>query len=609
VLAAVHRSTEVNADTVRGGSVRWRLGVFAAVAVMLVTLIPQVSLMVARGRDWNGAYAYTDPDELAYSAYLNSLIHGRPRRNNPESPATSARTLQNPENIFSIQFIPPYLVALVARLFGLSASTAFIALMPIMALISSLVLFWLLVTITGDDRTAAIGTMLILLCGVLASENLLAADNHYAVFSFLRRYIPAVPFPFAIVFLAFVWRAFTGKTARAIWWLLAAALTFGMLVYSYFFLWTGVAAWFCCFTALWLVGRQRQRLRIFGLLLSFSILMIIGLIPYFQMLGNRLQSTDTDLGLVLTRAPDLFRFTEIIGLLILAALAWGVRKGKLSWKSPASLFAASCAIAPFLVFNQQILTGRSLQPFHYEQFILNYLILIGVVVADRLLWNFLLRRPVFVTALAVVVGTTLGIKATTTHWRENVMRDEAIPLFKKLDEEVARQQTTGSALFDKTLLSASSQTTCSTLPVFWSLYSYTYGDMSRAEEHERLYQYFYYLGVEPSRLEAILNSGSLFRGAVFGLTRVNSTLTEKFRPISTQEIKDEVQAYSNYSNRFSAAQAKQWPLSYVILVEGRSYDLSNLDKWYKRDNGEKLGTAIIYRVQLRTSAEMNSTAQ
>lgn len=598
MLAAVHRTTEV--DAIGKASIRWRLGVLAALAVVLVTLIPQVSLMVARGGDWNGAYAYTDPDELAYSAYLNSLIHGQPRRNNPESPKTNSAIAQRPESIFSIQFFPPYLIAIAARLLGMSASTAFIVLMPVMAFISTLALFWLLVLVTGDDRTAALGVMLILLCGVLASENLLTADNHYAVFSFLRRYIPAVPFPLAIMFFISVWRAFASNSTRALGWALVAAALFSLLVYSYFFLWTGVAAWFCCFTALWLVGRPKERWRVIKVVLVCASLMVLALLPYFQMLSARLRSTDTDLGLVFTHAPDPFRFTEVIGALILIALAVGARKGLLNWRSPASLFAASCAIVPFLVFNQQILTGRSLQPFHYEQFILNYLILIGAVVADRLLWNVLQKRPVFVVALALVVGTTLAIKATTVNWRENVMRDEAIPLFKKLDEDAARQPPAGAALFDKTLLSASSQTTCASLPIFWSLYSYTYGDMTRAQEHERLYQYFYYLGVDGPTLERILNSGSLFRGAVFGLTRVNSTLTEEYRPISADEIEAEVRAYSTYVDNFSEEQARRWPLSYVVLVQGRAYDLSKLDRWYERDAGEKVGDAIVHRVRLRS---------
>jgi hypothetical protein len=583
--------------------IRWRLGALAGLAVVLVTLIPQLSLWMARGRDWNGAYAYIDTDELAYSAYLNSLIQGKPRRNNPESPDLGTVNSPKPESLFSIQFLPPYLVAFPAQLFGLSASTAFVLLIPLLAFGSSMAVFWLLVEITGDDKTAALGLLLILLCGVLASANLLTADNHYGVFSFLRRYIPSVAFPFVFFFCVFVWRAYTRPTTKAFGWAIGAGITFALLVYSYFFLWTAIGAWFVCFTLIFLVFRPNDRSHVLKCCVVCGALMIAALIPYFQMLARRLHASDTDLGLLSTRSPDLFRFTEILGAAIIAALIIGVRRRRLQWNSPAVLFAASCALTPFVVFNQQVVTGRSLQPFHYEQFIVNYLVLAGAVIADQLLWRLLKRRPVFTVALALVIGTTLAIKTSKVSLRENILRDEAIPLFNYLEADAIRRSPSGAALFDKTLLSASSQTTCASLPLFWSLYSYAYGTISTDEEHERLYQYFYFLGVDAAKLEALLNSGSLFRGAVFGLTRVNPTLTQDFRPISADEIRREVDNYSSYVRNFSTKEAGRWPLSYVILDGGRSYDLANLDRWYERDDGSTIGTALVYRVRLRSEVQ------
>ena len=578
---------------------RWRLGALAGLAVVLITLIPQISLWIARGRDWHGAYALTDTDEVAYSAYLNSLIKGKPRRNNPEEPRVDGAYALKHESLFTIQFLPPYLVAVPARTLGLSASTAFILLVPLMAFASALAVFWLLVEVTGDDKTAALGVLVILLCGVLASANLIFGDNNYAVFSFLRRYIPSVVFPFVFLFCIFVWRAYTRRTTKAFWWAGAAGITFALLVFSYFFLWTALAAWFVCFTGVFLIFRNADRSHVLKCSFVSIAIMIAALIPYSQMLSMRLSVTDADLGLVLTRLPDPFRLTEILGAAIIAALVIGSRKNRLEWKSPAVLFAASCALLPFIVFNQQIFTGRSLQPFHYEQFIVNYLVLAGAVVTDHLLWRMLERRPAFTVALALVVGTTLAIKTSRVNLSQNITRDEAIPLFNYLEADAAGRPNPGAALFDKTLLSASSQTTCSDLPLFWSLYSYTYGTITRAQDHELLFKYFYFLGVDEQKLEELLGSGSLFRGAAFGLTRVNQTLSEDFKPVTVEEVKKEVEAYSTYVKNFTAAQARIKPLSYVILVDGRTYNLSNLDKWYERDAGAKVGDSIVYRVRLR----------
>ena len=64
-------------------SVRWKWGLFAAIGMTLLALYPQINLWLARGREWNGAYVMVHQDEVAYSAYIQALIDGRPRRNNP----------------------------------------------------------------------------------------------------------------------------------------------------------------------------------------------------------------------------------------------------------------------------------------------------------------------------------------------------------------------------------------------------------------------------------------------------------------------------------------------------------------------------------------------
>src|SRR5829696_3303982 len=221
--------------------IRWKLGTLASLAVMLVTMIPQISLWIARGQEGHGAYAITDTDELVYSAYLNSIINGKPRRNDPFLPG-AAETAAKHETYFSIQSLPPYVIAFIARLFGVSASTAFILLTPLLAFASSLAIFWLLTEVTGDEKAAAIGVLLVLLCGILASANLLVEDNYYAVFSFLRRYIPALPFPLFFVFCVCVWRAFNSSGAASLRWAVGAGAILITLIYSYFYLWTTAGA-------------------------------------------------------------------------------------------------------------------------------------------------------------------------------------------------------------------------------------------------------------------------------------------------------------------------------------------------------------------------------
>src|SRR6266536_2701671 len=107
---------------------QWKFGALAGLAVVVVTSIPQLMVWLHRGRDWQGSYACVDPDELGYSAYLNSLIDGRPRRNNPYLGSDGISDRAAGENLYSIQFLPAYAIALPARIMRLSASTVFILL-------------------------------------------------------------------------------------------------------------------------------------------------------------------------------------------------------------------------------------------------------------------------------------------------------------------------------------------------------------------------------------------------------------------------------------------------------------------------------------------------
>src|SRR5438128_9922653 len=114
--------------------IEWKWGVLAALAMTFIGLYPQINLWLARGTQWQGSYVLTQGDESAYSAYIDALIDGRPRRNDPHTGRDDAPGAPQPESLFSIQFIPAYAIALPARWLHLSTSSAFIALIAFAAI-------------------------------------------------------------------------------------------------------------------------------------------------------------------------------------------------------------------------------------------------------------------------------------------------------------------------------------------------------------------------------------------------------------------------------------------------------------------------------------------
>jgi hypothetical protein len=577
--------------------IRWKFGVLAGLAVVIVTAIPQGMMWIDRGQEWHGAFASVDRDELAYSAYLASIVAGRPRRNNPYLGNRSEAIPT--ENLFSVQFFPPYVLAIGAKAIGTSASNAFIIAYPICAFTASIAIFWLLSLLTDDHKTAAIGVLIVLLCGLMLSESPFATQKLFYTFAFLRRYIPAVPFPFFFLFTGCIWRAFTTRSRSSILWSAAAAGAFALLVYSYFYLWTAALAWFACLVTVWMIVRPTDRRHLVSCL-SVTIPLAFGaLIPYLYILSHRSNTTDTTQGLLATHIPDLFRFTEIIGAVILAGLTFGVRRGLIQWSSPAVLFTASCAITPFAVFNQQIVTGYSLQPFHYDQFVINYLVLVGAVLVLHFLLNGVRRFTVYWIAIALAIGIATGLKSYSLEAQSNRLRDESRLLYREIDR-YSQEQNRGLALFDTEIL-AKDAPTSSEVGLLWSPFMYTFGSTTSSEERERFYQFLYFLGVDRAHFESEIMKQPLYLATLFGHVRVYKVLSLRFNPVSEEEIHSEAESYDIYFKNFSLGQASRWPLSFVILSDRKNIDMSNLDRWYERDGEEHVGGSTLFRIHLKQS--------
>ena len=240
--------------------IKWHYGIIVGVISIFFGLYPQFALLRERGAKFEGTFASNDLDEIAYAAYLQALIDNRPRKNDPYSGRDATAEEPQPESIFSIQFLPPVILSIPARIFGANASQMFIFASAAFVFFTALSLFWLIRLITGDDILAAVGALLIIVTGALVSGlgaiGEIFGGAPYPYLPFLRRYIPAFGFPFLFAFLSFIWLLLQRETARARWiYSLAGGLCFGILVYTYFYLWTTAAAFLVLINLFWLLLR------------------------------------------------------------------------------------------------------------------------------------------------------------------------------------------------------------------------------------------------------------------------------------------------------------------------------------------------------------------
>jgi len=76
-------------------------------------------------------------------------------------------------------------------------------------------------------------------------------------------------------------------------------------------------------------------------------------------------------------------------------------------------------------------------------------------------------------------------------------------------------------------------------------------------------------------------------------------LSQDFQPIRQDEIEHEVEAYKSFAISFSRDVAVRHPLGYAVMPPDGQFDFSNIDRWYQRDVGERVGAYSLYYLKLR----------
>jgi hypothetical protein len=299
-------------------------------------------------------------------------------------------------------------------------------------------------------------------------------------------------------------------------------------------------------------------------------------------------------------------------MLILIAIGMAVRNKKIELSDSRLIFTASLALLPFAVFNQQIITGWTMQPYHYESFILNYAVLVGVVIAIALL-----RKPVSqrllisIAVLSVVWGAVeVGLPARMTFVPLAVTNDRMVPVLKRLDA-LSKVDGTFTGRSPSPLVFSPYIAVNSWLPTWTSqgtlldIGGLDLGHVSPAERKEFLYMHLYYSNVDGAALRKPFDGTSrdvglkYARAAIFGHERIIPGMSQHFEPIKPEEVEDAIHDYQTYVDSFSVEQARKRPLAYAVVLADDKFDFTNLDRWYERDTGERVGDYVLYKLKLR----------
>jgi hypothetical protein len=296
----------------------------------------------------------------------------------------------------------------------------------------------------------------------------------------------------------------------------------------------------------------------------------------------------------------------LIGLLIAIGIGIFVRRENVTI-SPQVIFGLAFAITPLILFNQQIVTGRSLQPVHYEIFIANYMALTAFVLLLSLIFEHAraksesgktaLRPLLYLAIFAAGWGVVEATGSTKRNSPFADLRDLSVPAVRYISKQGTPPDT---AVFAVNTGIADFIPTIANLRPLWSSHSSSAGGIDIAENKRLFYLFLYYAGFSEKEVADALHAKAFeVTAALFGSERALPDLANHSEAITEQEIETESELYGQFIRKFSKETASQPVLSYAIVPTAQEPHLANLDKWYQHDAGTVTGALKVYKLTLR----------
>jgi hypothetical protein len=315
-----------------------------------------------------------------------------------------------------------------------------------------------------------------------------------------------------------------------------------------------------------------------------------------------------------SRLPDLSHRSEFLAIILLIVLVRVIKHGLINRKHFLNGIIVSFALLPVLLFNQQVITGHSLQPHHYEYYVAPYAVTLAAYLTALLLLrrhslfsSLAVRRSLVVSAVAIVivaraVGTTL-ITSSRSMVADGVV-DEKVAVMRNMYEEVVRKEKSVPSrplVFFPDLRQADIAPAVAPYRVLWSPHMFVFPGTTAIENKERLYRYLYFSGVTAENFRSMASVNSYLSLALFGFERSSKRDHGKF--IGAADVLHEQQSYARYIASFDREEAAALKVDYVVTRTRNGPDLSNFDRWYHRHDGHSFGESTIWRVSLRDGVQ------
>lgn len=347
-----------------------KLALFAAFAVGAICIAPQVIFQISLGSDYRGIYLMQIDNEIDYLGRIQEISDGHWTLGSlPFYEYKDAPPLM-PPSILEIT------IAAISRLFKIPVASILILSKFFLPALLFLLIYSLIRQLTGNKEflsnkvNAIAGGLLVVLGYDLI--------DYRSVFSYIRGLSapassllwtrPNNPILGAILIFSFLLLIlFLYKNENKNYGrIFLAGLIFALAIASYFFSWGIILSVIGVLVVISLLRRQYKFVKklIFIVLIAF-ILAFPYLYNIFTAMGDSsYQWSSASTGLIFGHKPILNKFLIFSLFLFLVLTLFNKSVVKKDWW----LFSLVLIISGFVAFNQQIITSRTIWPFHFVQY-------------------------------------------------------------------------------------------------------------------------------------------------------------------------------------------------------------------------------------------------
>ncbi len=409
--------------------------VILAFVLGILAVLPHLYFIYSSGDDYRGINILKSSDEEAYMSMVNRAADGY---FNTLAPYLYEYRDFNDLSVSRLEIVLGKVVALT----GISVVNLFLAL-KFLGPFSIVILFYWLTYAISKNKTAALLAPLLIIAGLgivgtklgIIKDVILWRGSVTEYWDFIRLLNPAFSGIFFLLALLAVFYLFVNPNIKRAF---AAGIIFGALFYIYLYFWTFIAVLVGVMVIYALMAKK------FKLLKYISLAGVLGLLigsPQLLSLFNSFTkitsgaSQAAGIGTVLSRAPILEKLVLAALVLYVFFIIFLRRRGKVlsaeggsaSGEKKEIIFPIFILITGIIVVNQQIVTGRIIQPFHYYF----YTNLPSAYIALAVIFGYsiylirqkFLRYAIVVAVFALVFSWGIGIQAASYKYWAPKYRD------------------------------------------------------------------------------------------------------------------------------------------------------------------------------------------